>query len=213
MGSQTNYLATLKNHLYTRRKDSVVSKLKGSIDGSPSPPQSAHGRMTRPVLVPNNTIPQISVNNSKAQIKTSSSPDSVTSTVKAYHPPYPDGTSTLVRRGKFRGVFDERHLRCILIQESHYDSIHCRYRLCYCMKALIVPSPLRQCMDASEMDELERNEPLWDEPNNWNIREIHLLSRMRHRLTETRSTGQDHHRITSFHNERFSSRTVLHNCA
>jgi hypothetical protein len=74
------------------------------------------------------------------------------------------------------------------------------------MKALIVPSPLRQCMDASEMDELERNEPLWDESNNWNIREIHLLSRMRNRLAESRNTGQDHRRITSFHNERFPVR-------
>lgn len=55
------------------------------------------------------------------------------------------------------------------------------------MTLLLVPSRLRERMNASDLSDDEDAENL-----DWSLKEVHLLTRMRHRLTETRIIAQEH---------------------
>lgn len=109
--------------------------------------------------------------------------------LKVFHKCYPDGTPAVIRRGRFKGEIDERHTHCAFAGSHGKSGNQLQMRKCYCMTQLIIPSPLRQAMNASDFGgESSSESPIDEQISNWNLKDIHFLSRVRHLLIEGRTT-------------------------
>lgn len=203
MNSYMNYFITIRDRLHSRGKynHEYDSDRYDLLNAQRSPLMEGLSHCNndwKPKLVANSTIPQLASNNARAQglgvdpRRSFRKPSSVLSKFVVIPKFYPDGSSSLIKRGKFKGLYDQRPSSCPFIQE--HTASKCPFRKCYCMRRPIVPSPLRQC--SSTLDDFESHHTFdGDIQVSWNLKENRLLTRMRLKLTESRIIGKEGHRI------------------
>lgn len=64
---------------------------------------------------------------------------------------YQNGESTFIKRGKFKGRYDDRPIRC-LYKKSIIGCSNCSIKKCYCSNLPIIQSSLKNVINASDIE-------------------------------------------------------------
>jgi hypothetical protein len=75
---------------------------------------------------------------------------------------YQNGESCLITRGKFKGRYDDRHVRCLYFEKKRDNDSSREYfgcesnvtKQCYCAHTSIVNTPLRNVINVSDVGDL-----------------------------------------------------------
>ncbi|KAH3683037.1 hypothetical protein WICPIJ_006006 [Wickerhamomyces pijperi] len=150
--------------------------------------------------VPNSSITPILKHNKTASTRRTTPPKPKTqsgSVVKFSQPP---NLNVLIKRGKFKGIYDDRQSKCIYnhLLPAHASSSFNHSR-CVCKSVPIVQSPLKITYTASNVTKKLNSVPnsahkfaAEDGTVPGRFRTGHLLTRVKQRLTESRVMGSDY---------------------
>lgn len=113
----------------------------------------------------------------------------------------PPTLNVLIKRGKFKGIYDDRESKCIYNHLSHPNhTLKISHNKCICKHAPIVQSPLKityTVANSVRKDQINsisniRETKLAEDVLRVKSRNGHIFTRVRQRLTESRVMGSDY---------------------